>query len=208
MLRNTRKDELFMNRLMTNPKIKQLLEMLYFYDEETYEHSIRVAYIAMHMCDSAIEGGYSDTKRLNKKYIVIAALLHDIGKMFVPHSILHKKTGLTDEEFRVIQEHPVLGADMARIYLIPEAICEMIENHHKKMDGSGYPANRKYPSAGALLVSTADIFSAITEKRSYKDRKDVETGMEFIYSEIERGHIPAMYGDLLETIIESLMAVS
>lgn len=208
MLRNTRKDELFMKRLITNPKIKQLLEMLYFYDEETYNHSIRVAYIAMHMCDSAIEEGYLGANKLNKKYVVAAALLHDIGKMFVPHSILHKKKGLTDEEFRVIQQHPTLGADMARIYLIPEAVCEMIENHHKKMDGTGYPANGKHPSNGALLVSAADIFSAITEKRAYKDREDVETGMNIIYSEIEEGHIPEAYGEFLENIIENLMAVS
>ncbi|MBP3784460.1 MAG: HD domain-containing protein [Butyrivibrio sp.] len=208
MFENTRKDELFMRRLMTSERIKQLLEMLYFYDEETYEHSIRVAYIAMHMYDAAVDEGYFDVKKTNKKYVVAAALLHDIGKMFVPHSILHKKSGLTEEEFRVIQQHPKLGADMARIYLIPEVICEMIENHHKKMDGSGYPYNGNFPSEGALLVSAADIFSAITEKRSYKDREDVKTGIDIIYSEIEEGHIPEAYGEFLESIIDNLMAVS
>lgn len=197
----TAQDELYMRKLMANFKVKQLLEMLDFYDEETYRHSLRVAHITLDLYNKAEELGIIDGDKTDKRNVVLAALLHDIGKMFVPHEILHKKTYLTTEELMIVKEHPVLGADMARIYGFPEAICEMIENHHKKMDGSGYPNTKKYPSAGAMLVATADIFSAITEKRSYKDSQDAEVGIEIVREEIEAGHLPPYYGALLETII-------
>lgn len=208
MIRYTTGDELFIKRIMAAPKVKQLLEMLYFYDEETYNHSIRVAYVAMYMCDRAKQENTPGADKLDKKKIVTAAILHDIGKMFVPHHILHKKTYLTEEEFAVIKDHPHLGAELARISSFPESVCEMIENHHKKMDGSGYPKGNNLPSEGAMLVSAADMFSAITEKRSYKEREDAETGVRFVYSEIENGRIPKSYGSLLESVVCEMMAVS
>lgn len=208
MFCHTRSNEHFIKKIMTQQKVKQLLEMLYSYDEETYDHSLRVAYIAMHMCDKARKEKLPGATNFDKEKIVTAALLHDIGKIFIPHKILHKQGALTEAEFQTVEEHPVLGAGIARLYGLPEDICEMIENHHKKMDGSGYPKNNNLPSESAMLVSAADIFSAITEKRSYKDSEEAKIGIEIVNSEIEDGHIPCGYGSLLENIAYEAVAVS
>ena len=72
-------------------------------------------------------------------HISLAALLHDIGKIRVPLSILNKPKGLTDEEYKLIQSHPVNACDILDGLIDLDDICQMVRHHHERVDGTGYP---------------------------------------------------------------------
>jgi putative nucleotidyltransferase with HDIG domain len=98
------------------------------------------------------------------------ALLHDIGKMAVPEAVLYKPSRLTDEEARLVREHPRVGAEMlARLGVDPECVAA-VQAHHEWYDGSGYPgglAGARIPF-GARIVSVADAFDTMTTPRAYR----------------------------------------
>jgi HD-GYP domain-containing protein (c-di-GMP phosphodiesterase class II) len=100
----------------------------------------------------------------------IAGLLHDLGKIAIPDAILKKPGALTDEEFEVMKQHPVLG------WLIVSAIPSLAEtlpgirHHHERWDGRGYPdqlAGEDIPLLGRLMA-VPDAFSAMTTDRPYR----------------------------------------
>jgi len=112
------------------------------------------------------------------KLIYLTSPLHDIGKVGVPDSVLLKPGRLTEEEFEVMKQHTVLGAKTldAALQEYPEAsFLRMARNiaasHHEKFDGSGYPeglCGQDIPLCGRI-VAVADVYDALTSKRSYKE---------------------------------------
>lgn len=104
------------------------------------------------------------------KRLVIAAFMHDIGKVKVSDSILKKPGKLTDEEFEIMKKHPVWGAQMLKQYdmdqYVTVALC-----HHEYIDGSGYPAGLKGDKIPdeAKLVQICDIYEALTGIRPYRN---------------------------------------
>lgn len=107
----------------------------------------------------------------------VAALLHDIGKIGVPETVLFKDGRLTDEEFEVIKSHArhtleILGK--IRFARGQGDIPMMAATHHERMDGNGYPlglAGQDIPEAGRIMA-VADVFDALTSRRHYRDRMD------------------------------------
>lgn len=100
-----------------------------------------------------------------------AGMLHDLGKITTPASILLKNGKLTDDEYQVIQRHPGMGADVL-LDISPrfQAIAEGVRSHHERWDGSGYPdgmAGESIPLFGRLLA-VADVFEAMTAPRPYR----------------------------------------
>lgn len=106
---------------------------------------------------------------INKIYYT--GLLHDLGKIGIPDEIIHKDTGLNDEEYERIKEHPTIGANILKnITEIPD-IALGAHWHHERIDGSGYPDGLKgdeIPEA-ARIIGVADAYDAMTSKRSYRD---------------------------------------
>lgn len=99
----------------------------------------------------------------------LAAAVHDVGKIYTPKNILHKPDRLTDEEFEIIKEHPVTGAEMVAI-LGDEEVTAMVRHHHERLDGRGYPdrlAGDEIP-IGARVIAVADTFDAICSTRPYR----------------------------------------
>lgn len=101
----------------------------------------------------------------------VGTILHDIGKIGVPDSILNKPGRLTDEEFGVMKSHPVIGYEICRPLGLSEGVLMIIRNHHEKLDGSGYPDGLK---GGELplslrIVCVADAFDAMSSRRPYRD---------------------------------------
>ena len=140
-------------------------------DEYTNGHSIRVgAYskiIAEHL-------GMSSDEVDNIYYI---ALLHDIGKIAIPDSILNKPGRLTDEEFEIMKSHTTRGARILKgISTIPQ-ITEGAKYHHEKYDGSGYPEGLRGEDIPyvARIICCADCFDAMASKRVYKPSFTMET---------------------------------
>jgi HD-GYP domain-containing protein (c-di-GMP phosphodiesterase class II) len=98
------------------------------------------------------------------------ALLHDVGKIGVPDSILLKKGALTEEEWERIRLHPELGASLIGPIRFLESAREIVLAHHEKFDGTGYPrglAGESIP-LGARIFAVADVFDALTTDRPYK----------------------------------------
>jgi putative nucleotidyltransferase with HDIG domain len=130
----------------------------------TARHSARVAEIADGI--AAVLGFDAEQRRTLRR----AALLHDIGKLAISNRILDKPGKLTDEEFRVIQSHPVHSLSILQRAPCFAELADLAANHHEKLDGSGYPRSL---TAEALdlpmrVLAVADIYEALTAERPYR----------------------------------------
>jgi putative nucleotidyltransferase with HDIG domain len=135
-------------------------------DGYTHRHSERVAAIAAQL---ARELGLSDADRETAE---LSALLHDVGKIAVPDSILNKPGKLTAEEFAQMQKHPALGVRILKNIqsATVEAVIPGVQYHHEKWDGTGYPdglQGESIPFLGRLL-GVADFYDALTSDRAYR----------------------------------------
>ncbi|MCJ2073645.1 HD domain-containing protein [Methylobacterium sp. J-030] len=141
------------------------LEAVWRHDIGVYQHTLGVAGHAATF-GSKIGLGRGDRGRL-----VRAALLHDIGKSRIPVEILNKPGPLTPEEFRLMQRHPDIGASLltAQGAFEPEVI-DVVRHHHERLDGRGYPDRLAGAAISDLvrIVSICDVFSALTERRTYR----------------------------------------
>jgi putative nucleotidyltransferase with HDIG domain len=100
----------------------------------------------------------------------LGALLHDVGKLAVPSSVLLKRGPLTETEFGQVRRHPAAGARMLQTLGAPPMILPVVLHHHERWDGSGYPAGRKGEEIPleARLLCVADSFDAMTSTRPYR----------------------------------------
>lgn len=167
-------------RCMSTGIVFAMVSALDAKDPYTAGHSERVADYSVSIGKKC---GFSLEKQ---KVLYSAALLHDVGKIGIPGVILNKTTGLTEEEFDLIRNHPQKGADILHsIYGIPEITTAAL-GHHERYDGTGYP-NRLVGDANpeiARLVAVADAYDAMASKRAYRDilpqsviRSEIESGM-------------------------------
>lgn len=133
-------------------------------DKYTKGHSERVADYSKEI---AKRMNFSEQRQ---QEIYRMGLLHDIGKIGVPDTIINKTGRLTDEEFRIIQTHPVIGSEILNtISELPE-IASGARSHHEKYNGTGYPdqlAGEDIPLA-SRIIGVADAYDAMTSKRSYR----------------------------------------
>jgi putative nucleotidyltransferase with HDIG domain len=143
--------------------LRRMSTLLEARDPYTHGHSRRVA---RHAERIAIELGLPG--ELVAK-IRAAALVHDIGKINVPRSILNKPDKLTDGEFALVKRHAADGAALVAALDDPE-LTAIVRHHHERMDGTGYPdglAGGDIP-IGACVIAVADTFDAITSARAYR----------------------------------------
>jgi len=113
-----------------------------------------------------------------------AALLHDIGKIGLPEAILYKPGLLSPGEFEVIKSHPTIGADMIGDIPFLERTKRIIEQHHERIDGTGYPQgiNGKQMDFLAKIIGVADAIDAMMTKRPYRPAQNAV----FVLNELER----------------------
>jgi HD-GYP domain-containing protein (c-di-GMP phosphodiesterase class II) len=136
------------------------------YDIETYTHVLNVSIFSMYFSSRL---GFDKTDILN---IGIAAMYHDIGKMFISRKLLHKPGQLTDQEFVRMKSHTLLGAQIMLRYADTLGILPVVVafEHHLKHDSSGYPRMpflRKQHIASEI-VSICDVYDALSQRRGYK----------------------------------------
>ena len=135
-------------------------------------------------------------------HISLAALLHDIGKIRVPLTILTKPKGLTDEEYRLIQSHPVKACDILDGLIDLDDICQMVRHHHERVDGKGYPdgiAGEKL-DLGSRILAVADTYDAMTTDRPYRKGLSRETAV----AELQR----VMGSQLDSDIVQAFLSIS
>ena len=143
--------------------LTQLASSLEAGDPYTHGHSRRVARYASNI---AKRMGLS-TAEVAK--IRTAGVIHDVGKVKTPTTVLHKQGALTDGELKVLQRHPVQGATMVSAFGDDE-LTAIVRHHHERLDGAGYPdrlAGDAIP-LGARIIAVADTFDAITSTRPYR----------------------------------------
>jgi len=117
-----------------------------------------------------------------QKNVQLCALLHDVGKIGVPISVLRKKEKLTDEDWAYIRRHPVLGAEIISPIRQLAELASSIRHHHERYDGGGYPDNLKgeqIPLIGRMLA-VADTFDALTSERPYRNGLSDKAALEEI----------------------------
>lgn len=138
------------------------------HDMYTFAHSVNVAII------SAMIGRLLKLPKEELSILTLGGLLHDLGKIKVASEILNKNGRLNDEEFTEIKHHPEEGArrimEMANMLPKPEILARIAEEHHERLDGSGYPHNKKADEIHSFskVVAIADVYDALTSERSYK----------------------------------------
>lgn len=144
--------------------LKMLVYSIDFRSEQTVTHTVNTTTIAL---DIATHFGLSEEQQ---EKIYIGALLHDIGKIAVPVSILEFPGKLNDEQMKIMRTHVVESRKLIE-GIIPDEICRIATRHHEKFDGSGYPdgLTAKDLTFPERIVAVADIVSALSSRRSYKE---------------------------------------
>lgn len=146
-------------------------------DTYTNGHSTRVAEYSREIARRA---GFSDEEQND---IYMMGLLHDVGKIGIPDAIINKPAELSDEEYSIIMNHPVMGARILKnITEFPKLITGA-RWHHERYDGKGYPdgISGKDIPAEARIIAVADAYDAMSSRRSYRDvlpQGQVRTEME------------------------------
>ncbi len=141
-------------------------------DVETFGHSKTVSRYSLMLAEAC---GIDDRTTLDD--IRKGALLHDIGKIAVPDSILNKPAALNEEEWLVVRRHPEIGFGLVKNIGMVREIGNIILHHHERFDGSGYPEGLKNGDIPieARIFAVADTLDAITSPRPYRKARDFET---------------------------------
>ncbi len=146
--------------------ILNLISPVRTYSEYTYTHATNVAVLSMFQAETL----GADDNLLHD--IGIAALLHDVGKLFISQEILEKKGALADEEWDEIRKHTLYGARyLATVEGLPRLAPIVALEHHLRYDGKGYPDLRRVKRAQHLvsqIVAISDFFDALRSRRPYK----------------------------------------
>jgi response regulator RpfG family c-di-GMP phosphodiesterase len=161
---NAKKKELRTIKLMLSQTASALAEAIDAKDPYTSGHSKRVA---EYSAEIAAECGMSE-EECSKIYMI--GLLHDVGKIGIPGTIINKPGKLTDEEYQTIKTHPTIGREiLSEISSLPD-LADGASYHHERYDGKGYPNGLKGEDIpeSARIVAVADSFDAMTSERSYR----------------------------------------
>lgn len=145
--------------------IASLVEAIEAKDPYTHGHSQRVAYLSSEICKAM------GCTRTFTDQVMMAALLHDTGKIGVDDAILRKPGPLSAEEYDVIKQHPVVGRRIIESINLPAVVNDAVLYHHRRYDGLGYPPEG--PDAGELpmsaaILAVADTYDAIISDRPYR----------------------------------------
>jgi HD-GYP domain-containing protein (c-di-GMP phosphodiesterase class II) len=133
------------------------------YDDYTYYHCLNVAVL------SISTGVALNLSEKMLRDLGMCGILHDIGKMLIPLKIINKPGKLTHEEFANIKMHPVYACNQLK-NIVSDEILTGIEEHHEKMDGSGYPYGKKNESISLYgkILAVCDVYDALTSDRPYR----------------------------------------
>lgn len=173
--------EELLENILSNKNLLVSLVDIKSMDNYTYAHCVNVAII------SIVLGISLNLSKQQLTYLCFGALVHDIGKAFIPNDILQKPGKLTPEEFDVIKNHPRYGYDfLNKIFnsSISSHIKMIVLQHHERFDGKGYPESTPGPNISYLarIVTIADVYDALTSDRPYKRAMCPSDALEYLMS--------------------------
>jgi len=139
-------------------------------DHYTSGHSQKVSEYGTHIAEEMM------LQEREIEIIKYAGLLHDIGKIGMPDEIIKKPSKLSEEEFLIVRNHPVIGAKIIKEIDSLAAIVPIILHHHERFDGKGYPDKLKGEEipVGARIIHVADAFDTMVSARAYRDMLPAE----------------------------------
>lgn len=153
-------------RTITDSGVAAWLDVVWGYDDVTYQHILLVAGLA---ASFARKLGFS---RKDAKLVTEAALVHDIGKAGIPLDILNKPGRLTDDEMAVMRTHAAIGYDILKAQGgFSPRVMAVVRSHHEQLDGGGYPDGLAADAIPDMvrLVTICDIYAALIERRPYRE---------------------------------------
>jgi response regulator RpfG family c-di-GMP phosphodiesterase len=158
--------------------LRSLVASVQLRDHYTEEHCLRVTGLALRITEQM------NCSKKEIESIKIAGMMHDVGKIAIPDSVLLKPGRLTVEEFTIIMSHPDVGERILRPILLFDQEREIILHHHERWDGKGYPAKLAGEDIPLLsrILAVADAFDAMTNNRPYRSAMSVADAV----AEIER----------------------
>lgn len=147
--------------------ISVFIKIMEVKDRELYLHCQRVADMAYEFAGTL---GIRDEKL---EEIRQAAEFHDLGKIVIKDSILYKESRLSTDEYEEMKRHPLVGAEVLREIESLRKIAHIVEQHHERLDGHGYPKGLKQEEIcfEARIISILDVYDALTSERVYKKSK-------------------------------------
>ena len=160
----------------------------------TAGHSQRVTDIALKI-GSTLKLKPKELENLHR-----AALLHDIGKVGIPSSIIDKQSKLNDDEYGLMKKHPELGARIVKPINAFKEVIPIIEQHHERFDGKGYPSRLAADEIhqGARILSVADVYDSLLSDRPYRKRLMMGQVLEIIQKEAGKQFDPKIVRALLK----------
>jgi response regulator RpfG family c-di-GMP phosphodiesterase len=176
--------------------LKSLISSVQARDHYTEEHSRRVTDTSLKI---AVQMNCSIKDMESLK---IAGILHDVGKIAVPDSILLKPNKLTLEEYLVIKNHPTIGENILNPVMLLDKERRIIQCHHERWDGKGYPlgiAGNEIPYL-ARILAVADSFDAMTNNRPYRPAMQIEQAVE----ELIKNKNTQFDGEIVDTFVKIL----
>lgn len=163
--------------ILANPELSIQMVDLKSYDEYTFQHSVNTSVLGV-VLGKSLKLTYPELKDL-----AIGLLLHDLGNVTVPETILKKPTKLTDEEYKYIYEHPRSGFELLRQCDRISAPAKIVAlQHHERVNGTGYPKGLRGPDIhiNAQIAAIVDTYDALTSDRTHRKRHLPQEAMEYL----------------------------
>ncbi|MGE5546965.1 MAG: HD-GYP domain-containing protein [Solirubrobacterales bacterium] len=174
---------------------KVILSGVKDHDNYSYVHSLRVAtFLSLFGYTVGLKGD-------DLALLASGGLVHDIGKMFIPHEVLNKPGKLVDKEWDLMKSHVARTSDYLRgTSDVPRGVLTIAEQHHEKLDGTGYPRGIGQLNELARMASIADVFGALTDRRCYKPPMAPEEALKIMTEDMKPAldqHLLAMFREML-----------
>jgi HD-GYP domain-containing protein (c-di-GMP phosphodiesterase class II) len=173
----------------------QFLSQVRVRDSFTYSHILDVTALSIAL---AIKAGFS---KKEVKDVALAAILHDLGKLMIPRSIMFKPGRLSEKEFEVMQLHPGLGYKViTEVLRLPDHIARPALEHQEMYSGGGYPQDLKGDQIHPYshLVKIADVYDALTSKRPYKESIPSAKAIKIMLSEGDKSFHPELLAQFVK----------
>ncbi len=147
--------------------VARAIDIMALHNHDLSAHAQRVACLVSKVLEKRPElaNGFATDA------IVVAALMHDIGKINWPKKWFSAPfSALTDAEVKAMQLHPIQGANLARQMGASDNVAKLIAEHHERSGGRGYPRSITHPHPASLVISTCDAYAACREHRAYREK--------------------------------------